>query len=136
MRVEETIDILEDGYKALCQRGQHADIVTLDYLEGVAKVRFALSVVAELLNQNDQPRSHEEDVQVVKLLHVAQEVCVDANINTIDDTGRRDTVGPVVFLIKLLVRQYGLRYLRKASEAHVWITPELLKETGEVRNFL
>ena len=107
--------------------------MTLDYLEGVAKVRFALSVVAELLNQNDQPRSHKDGVLVVQLLHRAREVCVDTNINSIDDTGQRDTVGPVIFLIKLLVRQYGLNCLRRASGVHAWIVPEQLKQTGEVR---
>ncbi len=132
-RVEETRDILEDGYQALRQLGQHTDTVTLDYLEGVAKVRFALSVVAELLNENDLPRSHENGVLVVQLLHQAREVCVDQTINSIDDTGQRDTVGPVVFLIKLLVRQYGLNCLQRASEAHAWIVPEQLRQTGEVR---
>ena len=135
MRIEETILILEDGHRALRQYGQNAgsSAMTLEYLEGVAKVRFALSVVAELLNQNDHPWSHEDGVLVVQLLHQAQEVCVDPNINSVDDTGQRDTVGPVVFLIKLLVRQYGLNCLQRASEAHTWIMPEQLKQTGEVR---
>ena len=132
-RVEDTAEILEDGHRALRQHGQYTDSVTLDYLEGVAKVRFALSVVSELLNQNDQPRSHEDGVLVVRLLQQAREVCVDASINSIDDTGQRDTVGPVVFLIKLLMRQYGLNTLQRASEAHAWIVPEQLKQTGEVR---
>ena len=131
--MEDTTNILEDGHQALRQLGQYTDAVTLDYLEGVAKVRFALSVVAELLNENDQPRSHEDSVLVVQLLHEAREVCVDPSINFIDDTGQRDTVGPVVFLIKLLVRQYGLNCLQKASDAYAWIVPEQLKQTGEVR---
>ena len=132
-RVEDTVVILEDGYQALCQHGRYTDAVTLDYLEGVAKVRFALSVVAELLNQNDQPWSHEDGVLVAQLLHQAREVCVDTTVNSIDDTGQRDTVGPVVFLIKLLVRQYGLNCLQKASEDHAWIVPEQLKQSGEVK---
>ena len=134
-RVEDTIGILEVGYHALCQYGRYTDTApTLDYLEGVARVRFALSVVSELLNQNDQPWSHEDGVLVAQLFHQAREVCMDSNINSIDDTGQRDTVGPVVFLIKLLVRQYGLNCLQKASEEHAWIVPEQLKQTGEVHN--
>jgi hypothetical protein len=135
IRIEETAEILQDGHRALRQHGQNtgSSAVTLEYLEGVAKVRFALSVVAELLNHhNDQPRSAEDGVLVVRLLQQAREVCVDPNINSIDDTGQRDTVGPVVFLIKLLVRQYGLDCLQKASEDHTWIVPEQLKQTGEV----
>ena len=135
VRIEETAMILQDGHTALRQHGQNTSSsdVTLEYLEGVAKVRFALSVVAELLShQNDQPWSHEDSVLVVRLLQQAREVCMDSNINSIDDTGQRDTVGPVVFLIKLLVRQYGLNCLQRASEEHVWIVPEQLKQTGEV----
>ena len=136
-RVEDTIGILEVGYQALCQHGQYTNATpTLDYLEGVARVRFALSIISELLNQNDQPWSHEDSVLVAQLLHQAREVCMDRNINSIDDTGQRDTVGPVVFLIKLLVRQYGLNCLQRASEEHVWIVPEQLKQTGEVHRII
>ena len=107
-RVEETTMVLDDGHRALRHHGQYSDIITLEYLEGVAEVRFALSVVAELLNQSDQPRSQQDGVLVAQLLQQAREICTDPNINCVDDTGERDTVGPVVYLIKLLVRQYGL----------------------------
>ena len=129
-RVKETTDILDEGLQA-CQHEQHTNNVTLEYLEGVAKVRYALSVVAELLNQIDHACSYEDSVLVDKLLGLAREVCVDPNINII---GQGNTVGPAVFLIKLLVRQYGLKYLYKASEAHAWVVPEQLKQTGVVRN--
>lgn len=135
-RIEETTVILQDGHRVLHQQGQNArsgaSAVTLEFLEGVAKVRFALSVVAELLNQSDQQRSAKDGVLVVRLLQQAREVCVDPNVNSVDDTGQTDTVGPVVFLIKLLVRQYGLNCLQRASEDHAWIVPEQLKQTGEV----
>ena len=132
-RVEETAVILEEGHRALRHHGQHSDeLVRLEYLEGVAKVRFALSIVAELLNKSDQPRSQEEGVLVVQLLHQTRDVCTDPNINSVDNTGQKDTEGPVVFLIKLLVRKYGLSCLQKASEAHAWIVPELLQKTEEV----
>ena len=125
---------LKDGHMALRQHEENtgSSAVTLEYLEGVAKVRYALSVVAELLNQDDQPRSQEDGMFVVQLVHQAQVVCMDPNVNSIDDTEQSDTVGPVVFLIKLLVRQYGLNCLQKASEAHAWIMPEQLKQTGGV----
>lgn len=133
-RVEETAVILDDGHRALRQHVQHSDSVTLEYLEGVAKVRFALSAVAEVLNQNHQPQSQEDSVVVFKLLHQAREICTDPYLNSVDTTGQRDTMGPVVYLMKLLVRQYGLNCLQKVSEAHAWIVPELLRKTEEVRN--
>ena len=125
---------LKDGHMALRQHEENtrSSAVTLEYLEGVAKVRYALSVVAELLNQDDQPQSQEDGVFVVQLVHQAQVICMDPNVNSIDDTEQSDTVGPVVFLIKLLVRQYGLNCLQKASETHAWIMPEQLKQTGGV----
>lgn len=125
---------LKDGHWALRQHEENAGsgAVTLEYLEGVAKVRFGLSVVAELLNQNNQARSQEDGVLVVRLIHQVREVCMDRNINCIDDTEQRDAVGPVVFLIKLLVRQYGLNCLQKASEVHAWIMPEQLKQAEGV----
>ena len=137
-RIEETTVILQDGHRVLRQHGENAEsgAVTLEFLEGVAKVRFALSVVAELLNQSDQQRSAEDGVLIIRLLHQAGEVCVDPNINSIDDTAQRDTVGPVVFLIKLLVRQYGLNCLQKASKDHAWIIPEQLRHAGEVSKIL
>ena len=124
--------MLGDGHRALRQLGQHTNSFTLDYLEGVAKVRYALSVTAELLNQSDQPRSQEESVLVVQLLQQAREVCTDPSINSVDTTGRKDTVGPVVYLIKLLTRQYGLNCLQAAEEEHGWIVPEVLRKSEEV----
>lgn len=131
-RVEETTKMLVEGHGALHQLGQYTDTLNLEYLEGVAKVRFALSTVAELLNLSDQPRSQEDGVLVVQLLHQAREVCVDPSINVIDNTGQKDTVGPIVYLIKLLVRQYGLSCLQKASVEHTWIVPDLFRKTEEV----
>lgn len=123
--------ILDEGYRAL---RQHTHAQNLEYLEGVAKVRFALSVVAELLNLSDPTRSQEERVLVVELFQQAKVVCTDPNINTIvtSAAGQNDTVGPGIYLIKLLVRQYGLSCLQKASKEHSWIVPEQLRKTGEV----
>ena len=120
---------MEDGCSQL---KQHTHRLNLDYLEGVAKVRFAMSVVAELLNQSDQPRSQEDSALVVQLLQQARDVCTDLSINTVDTTGRKDTVGPVVYLIKLLMRQYGLNCLQTAAEEHRWIIPEVIKNSEKV----
>ena len=84
----------------LCHHTQLSDI-TLEYLEGVAKVRFALSIVAEVFNQKNK-----DSALTIQLFNQTREICTDPNLNTVDITGHMDTVGPVVYLIKLLVRQY------------------------------
>ena len=124
---------MEEGHRVIRCQTQYNEGVNLEYLEGVAKVRFALSIVAELLSQSNQPRSQQDGVLIVQLLHQAREVCTDPNINSVDDTGQKDTEGPVVYLIKLLVRQYGLQCLQKVSEEHGWIVPRLLQKNEEVK---
>ena len=131
-RIEDTVEILEEGHRALCEQAQYTDTVSLEYLEGVAKVRFALAVVAELLNQSGETRSQEDSEVVMTLLHQAREVCTDARINCLDTTGKKDTIGPVIYLLKLLMRQYGLSSLQRASQEHTWIVPEQLRQTEEV----
>ena len=130
--MEDAITILEDGHRSVREQGQYTDTVSLEYLEGVAKVRFALTIVAELLSQSGEARSQEGSELVMQLFHQTREVCTDTSINCLDTTGKKDTVGPVVYLLKLLVRQYGLSCLQKASQEHTWILPEVLRQTEEV----
>jgi hypothetical protein len=89
----------------------------------VAKVRYSLSVVAEVFKEGH--RGH----HFMELLKAAAKVCSDCEINCIDPTGQTDTVGPVVYLLKLIVRQYGMPYLRIAAQIHDWIVPAQLKST-------
>ncbi len=119
--VEEVTKILNEGYDGL-QEHQHGT-PTLEYLESVAKVRYSLSVVAEVLKEDH--RGHD----FMELLKSAAKVCSDCEINCIDPTGRTDTVGPVVYLLKLIVRQYGMPCLSVAAQAHDWIVPAQLKST-------
>ena len=58
-------------------------MILLGYIEGVAKVRFALSVAAELFHKRVAMRP--------ALLHAVREVCMDTTINRVDDTGHTDT---------------------------------------------
>ena len=86
-----------------------------------ANIRFSLLALSKVL-QNEQNGYH-----FMKLLRAAAHVCSDHQINCIDPTGRRDNVGPVIYLLKLLVRQYGLPCLKGAVEIHDWIIPAELK---------
>ena len=66
------------------------------------------------------------------LLHVVRMVCTDPSINHIDDTGQSDTTGPVLYLLKLIVRQFGFPCLTEVSVEHPWVVPHELKPDDEV----
>lgn len=119
--VEEVTTILLEGYNGLQEHRRGAP--TLEYLEGVAKVRYSLSVVAEVL------KSEQYGHHFMELLRAAGRICSDHEINCIDPTGRKDTVGPVIYLLKLIVRQYGMPCLKAAAEVHEWLIPAQLKST-------
>ena len=101
----------------------HSEI-SLDYIEGIAKIRFALSVVAELFHKHVDMRS--------ALLHAVREVCTDTSINQVDSTRQSDITGPVLYLLKLIVRQYGFPCLAEVSAACAWVVPPELKKVDEV----
>ena len=118
-RTRSATDILYEGLSAL--RSHKTMTPQLEYLEGVAKVRSALSVVAEMLALTP---SDEMDLDLLK---ASKSVCTDELVNCIDTAELRNTVGPSIYLIKLLVRQYGIPQLKSASENHDWIIPPPLK---------
>ena len=122
---ERAAAILEEGHLALQHHTGHSHgEISLGYIEGVAKVRFALSVVAELL--------HKHEAMGPALLHGVREVCTDATVNHVDGTGQTDTIGPVLYLLKLIVRQYGFPCLAEVSTAHTWVVPPELRRADEV----
>ena len=102
---------------------QSKEVFTDDHVpvDRDANIRFSLLALTEVL-QNEQYGYH-----FMKLLRAAGHLCSDRQINCIDPTGRRDNVGPVIYLLKLLVRQYGLPCLKGAVEIHDWIIPAELK---------
>lgn len=124
-KAHEATAILLEGYYALQEH--HHRTPSLEYLEGVAKVRYSLLVVAEVL------KNGENGLNFVELLRAARKMCSDREINCIISTSQTDTVGPVVYLLKLIVRQYGMACLKAAAEVHEWIIPTELK-SDEVKN--
>jgi hypothetical protein len=123
----EATTILQDGFCALQEH--RPGTPTLEYLEGVANVRFSLSVVAEVLN------SEETGQHFMKLLKAAGQICSDREVNCIDPTERQNTVGPVIYLLKLIVRQYGMPCLSVAAQIHDWLVPAELK-SQEVKRII
>lgn len=101
----------------------HTPSVSLQYLESVAGVRLSLSVLAQEL-KSDRVNS--------SLLRVARDLCMDTRVNVIDPKGRVDTTGPVLYLMRLLVRQFGFPCLQTVSQAHPWVVPETLRRVDNV----
>ena len=109
--------------------------LSLGYLESVSQVRFALSVVSELLYKQNEKGSqavghlHTHAAQI--LIQVAKDCCTDDVMNEEDS-------GPAVFLVKLLVRRYGMSFLADltADPAMDWVVPLHLKRSGEVNDFV
>lgn len=142
-RITGALGVLQEGYWALDHQSQ-AQQVSLEYLEGVAKVRFALSVVAELLNKQvadveitSGHNVHHHSTPAIhlasdSLVQTARKICSNPYINVIDTSGKADTIGPAVYLLKLIARQYGFHTFNKVSEAHSWVVPLELVRNEEV----
>ena len=116
-QIHHTVQALREGCEALQDHYQSKGQVSLQYVEAVAKVRFSLLVVAEEL-QASRLRGD--------LLIAARELCVDGNFKITNATG------PVVYLLKLLVRRYGFPCLRTIDEEYPWVIPKDLRQGENV----
>ena len=102
----------------------------LDYLEAVAAVRFTLSIVAELIiKQITDTEIQGTPEQATQLIEAAKDICTNPSINRVDIT---NVTGPIVYLLKLLVRQFGTPCLQKVVETHAWVIPPELRRVEEV----
>ena len=89
----------------------------------ISRVGTAIQLVAS---------DHCHGAVATQLLQVARMLCTDKGINHIDATGGSDTTGPIAYLLKLLMRQYGSDCLQKVSEAQHWVMPPELRQGEEV----
>ena len=101
--------------------------VSMEYLESIAQIRFALSVVAELLFKQSRVsrgcHTHTADL----LIQAAKDCCTNDNINDKDS-------GPAVYLVKLLVRQYGMSFITTLTTdptSMKWIVPPHLRGSAK-----
>ena len=101
--------------------------LSVSYLEKVAHMRFGLSVVAEILRR--EVTTDEEPIVARRLMPIANKICSDATINVFD---QHICTGPSVFLVKLIVRHYGIACLEKIVANHPWVVPEALQNQGQV----
>lgn len=123
-KIEATMDILEKSHQFLKDHMSNSSI-TISYLEGVAGMRFAMGEVASLLHS-------EVKGQLIWLMQVTKDVLTDSIINTTNFSEGRDVVGPAVYLIKFIVRQYGFYCLNKIYQSYQWILPDSLRSPYRV----
>lgn len=92
---------------------------------------------AKLLHSHYSTGGHIHQPREFELLDLAERVCIDPAVNTTDfGTSNIDILGPAVYLIKLLVRQYGFPCLKTVAEEHQWIVPQGLRTTNQVGHFI
>ncbi len=128
-KLEGVIEILTKSHHVLREYRSNS-VINIGYLEGVAGIRFAIMEVARLLHSDltENPQRLTFDI-----IHLAEEVCTDPFINTADfAASTEDAVGPALYLLKLLVRQYGFPCLKQVSEKYQWVLPEDLRTTDQV----
>lgn len=128
-KIQATIKELELSYQVL-RNHKTGDFINITYLQGVARVRFAIMEIASILHEQFISEKATLSAQQ-PLMQLAEQVCTDQYINTTDFT--EDVVGPAAYLIKLLARQYGFPCLREVSQEHLqWIVPEGLRTKNQV----
>ena len=115
------------GQRTKAIQPQQQGHLSLDYLESVSQVRFALSVVCELLHKQNERGSqagghlHTNDAQL--LIQSAKDCCTDDKLNEEDS-------GPAIYLVKLLARQYGMSFLTglRVDPVMEWVVPSHLRK--------
>ena len=124
--------------------------ITLEVLESVATMRYCLRVVAELLLLRVSDQGHSLNVYghlthqllegtrynhlhygvAIIMYFLCRNACTESKINSIDTTGKLNTTGPLLFLLKLLVYQGGFSSLTKIVKVPQlkWMVPEQLEQ--------
>lgn len=95
-------------------------------------MRFAMMEAAALLHWLlSEQLTRQQNLLVFQLMQITEEVCTDPNINTTNFVVG-DVVGPAVYLLKLIVRQYGFNCLKQASVECQWVIPQGLRTADQV----
>ena len=125
-RISSSLQLMRDGREGMTEH--YHSPTSLLYLEAVAKLRYSLSVVAELLyTQLTAQRQQQYTHDALLLLEEAKRCCFIPQLN-------EDEAGPAVYLVKLLMRQYGPSFL-SCVYGHtelLWVVPEHLRQIDEV----
>ena len=141
-RFQACVEILTLSHQVL-RNFKSKQVISIDYLEAVAATKFSITEFANFVHSqfsNDQEAPLdwtliEQLDSATALIDQVQKICTDTFINTTTfSTGGTimDVIGPSVYLLKLLVRQYSYPCLKQASEKYLWIIPEGLRASNLV----
>ena len=102
-------------------------MITLEYLEAIASLRYGLSLTATLISecyQNDTYYDVFEQKDLNELLNIVESLCMNSYYTQ-----------PHEFITKFIVRQFGMQFLKKLVEhpAFEWLIPPHLKPKKKVR---
>lgn len=118
--------MLKDGIKEVSKIRLHSssscDLVSLQFFEGVAKLRYVLVITADLIH--DQLDGKPDKILPHHFIDEVRECCTNKAYNTPD-------VGPGVFLLKQIYKKFGKAFLLSVTSnpAMEWIIPKHLRST-------
>lgn len=102
-------------------------IVTLEYLEAIACLRYGLTLTAVVISecyQNDKCHDLLQQQELNQLFTVVESLCLNGYYTQ-----------PHEFLTKFIVRQFGMQFLKKLVEqpSFDWLIPHHLKPKKTVK---
>ena len=119
-KIEQCVKIFSDG-KILLKK--HAipsgfkNEISLKILEEVATLRYSFTITAELIYYQHHHGKRNQTYASRQLLDMIKNFCLN------------DVYGSSIFLVKLLVRNYGISFVYNLTEDHnmQWVMPKTLK---------
>ena len=102
-------------------------VITLEYLEAIASLRYGLSTIATIISecyQNDNFYDLLQQEDLNQLFNLVESICLNGHYTQ-----------PHEFITKFIVRQFGMQFLKKLVENPVfeWLIPPHLKSKKKVR---
>lgn len=113
---------LKEGHSSLTEHTPQQTL-NFDFIEGLAKARYALGIVAEVLCTRSP--SGVEITRWQELLEITKAIVEDVKINQVD-------AGPAIYLLKLIVRRYGLSLMTILQKQHHWLVPASFTKYNKV----
>ena len=102
-------------------------MITLEYLEAIASLRYGLSTIATIISECYQNDTYNDLLQyedLNQLFNLVESFCLNGHYTQ-----------PHEFITKFIVRQFGMQFLKRLAENPVfeWLIPPHLKPKKKVR---
>lgn len=111
MREASLIQHLSDASQYISQQTTDTDEIK-EYLDSIAVLRFVLGTAADILYNNRSPSSPITNA----LLDKTKAICTAATSASAEHC--------VLYLIKVIVRRYGLSSLKQIARNYSWVVPD------------